>query len=80
MRGVKLTELNIEALVSGNLRINGMVYTPQQADAEFKDNKHVKRALNIAHEYHQIAKDDRVTVPRGIENINVMLNMLIKGK
>lgn len=58
MRGVKLTELNIDALVSGNLRINGEVYTPSQAYIAFpNNNRQVKDAVSRAWNYHKMAKE-----------------------
>ena len=59
MRGTHLTELNIESLVSGNLRINGKVYTPTQAVSSFPNNKkQILDAASRAWNYHLMAKDD----------------------
>lgn len=57
MRGVKMTELNIEALVSSNLRINGKVYSIDDALATFPNNrKQIQYSAERALYYHSMAK------------------------
>ena len=76
MRGVKMTDLNIDSLVSGNVRICGIVYTPQQARQFFHKNKQVENALATAHHYHLMARDGSLTVSSAFI---MSLNKLMKS-
>lgn len=54
--------MTTESLVSGNVRINGEVYTPEQARQVFKGNRQVMDAIATAKEYHLMAKDETLTI------------------
>jgi hypothetical protein len=58
MRGTHLTELQIDSLVSGNLRINGKVYSIDDALATFPNNrKQIQYSAERALYYHSMAKE-----------------------
>ena len=68
----------IESLVSGNIRIDGKVYTPRQAEIEFNGNETVRDAINRAWQYHLMAKDDILTVSDGISSVDILLSRITK--
>jgi hypothetical protein len=68
----------IESLVSGNIRIDGKVYTPRQAEIEFKGNQTVREAINRAWQYHIMAKDDILTVSDGLSSVDILLSRITK--